>query len=70
MTAGCAMAMLGFCLYSNAKIVAAKKSSSSHGGRVVAADAKGAAQEARQSDLEEGEPLMQVLLLSRSCSSL
>ncbi len=71
MTAGCAMAMLGFCLYSNAKIVAAKKSSSSStGGRAVAADGKGAAQEARQSDVEEGKPLLQVSVSSNSVLSL
>lgn len=70
MTAGCAMAMLGFCLYSNAKIVAAKKSSSSTGGRAIAAGVKGAAQEARQSDVEEGEPLMQVPIMSHYCECL
>ncbi|BDA45945.1 probable sugar phosphate/phosphate translocator At1g12500 [Coccomyxa sp. Obi] len=60
MTAGCAMAMLGFCLYSNAKIVAARKGSgSSNGGRGVNTDTKGAAQEGRPSDVEEGKPLMQ-----------
>lgn len=52
MTAGCVLAMLGFCLYSNTKIVAAKK------GQVAAG--KGTAQETGRADLEEGEPLIQV----------
>ena len=57
MTIGCVMAILGFCLYSHAKIAAAKRGGSG-GGTVVAA--QGTAQEMRRSDLEEGEPLMQV----------
>ena len=57
MTVGCVMAILGFCLYSHAKIAAAKRGGSG-GGTVVAA--QGTAQEMRRSDLEEGEPLLQV----------
>ncbi len=57
MTAGCVMAMVGFCLYSNAKIVAARRGGPG-GGKSGAA--RETAPETRRADVEEGEPLLQV----------
>jgi len=49
MTVGCVLAMLGFCLYSNTKLVMARRA------------AAGQAQTQKQSsDVEEGKPLLQV----------
>ena len=51
MTVGCVLAMLGFCLYSNTKLMLARR----------AAAGQGAAQKQSTSeDLEEGKPLLQV----------
>ena len=51
MTVGCVLAMLGFCLYSNTKLMLARR----------AAAGQGAAQKQSTSeDMEEGKPLLQV----------
>lgn len=60
MTAGCVLAMLGFCLYTHAKMAASRKSAG------AAAASQKAAQQDRI-DIEEGQPLLKVLA-SRACS--
>lgn len=50
MTVGCVLAMLGFCLYSNTKLVAARRAASGQTGLP----------QKQGSDLEEGKPLLQV----------
>ena len=50
MTVGCVLAMLGFCLYSNTKLVMARRAAAGQAG-----------QPAKQGlDMEEGEALLQV----------
>ena len=59
MTVGCVLAMLGFCLYSNTKLVMARRAAAGQVG-----------QPAKQSsDMEEGEALLQVRSMGRSGST-
>lgn len=53
MTAGCVLAMLGFCLYTHAKMAASRKTAA------AAAATQKAAHEDRM-DIEEGQPLLKV----------
>ncbi len=55
MTVGCVLAMLGFCLYSNTKLVMAR--------RAAAGQGQPAKQAKQSSEMEEGQALLQVLLL-------
>ena len=52
MTVGCVLAMLGFCLYSNAKLVMARRAAARQPGQP----------QKQGSDMEEGRPLLQVML--------
>lgn len=52
MTVGCVLAMLGFCLYSNTKLMMARRAAAGQAG-----------QPRKQGpDMEEGRPLLQVML--------
>ena len=53
MTVGCVLAMLGFCLYSNTKLLAARRAAARQAGQP----------QKPGSDVEEGRPLLQVRLL-------
>ena len=55
MTVGCVLAMLGFCLYSNTKLMMAR--------RAAAGQGQPAKQAKQSSEMEEGQALLQVLLL-------
>ena len=52
MTVGCVLAMLGFCLYSNTKLLAARRAAARQAGQP----------QKPGSDVEEGRPLLQVRL--------
>ena len=52
MTVGCVLAMLGFCLYSNTKLVMAR--------RAAAGQGQPAKQAKQGEDMEEGQALLQV----------
>jgi hypothetical protein len=51
MTVGCVLAMLGFCLYSNTKLMLARR---------AAAGRAAAQKQSTSEDVEEGKPLLQV----------
>jgi hypothetical protein len=58
MTVGCVLAMLGFCLYSNARLVASRKTSAA-----AAAGSRKVTQEDALETAEEGQSLLKVLLV-------
>ena len=51
MTVGCVLAMLGFCLYSNTKLMMARRAAARQAGQP----------QKQGSDMEEGRPLLQVM---------
>ena len=59
MTVGCVLAMLGFCMYSNARILGSKAAAL---GKAAGAAQSTASQQRRKagSDVEEGERLLEV----------